>query len=647
MVDRHEAARMFGVSARTWGAWEQRGRVRCCGRNVEIPGTGTRQKLYPLEQLRQVLEEFQSPPPFPPIGFVDRHGACRMFGVAPSRWSTWEKEGRIRCGLLAAVPGKPGQQKIYPVDELRGLVEEFREVEPFPPPGFVGREEASRMFGVGIRTWVTWEGEGRITCGQSVRIPGKPGRCKLYPVEEVRRLAEEFSRRHCPYPDPDRPGCYRVPVVSRVHAGMEAIIDAESLPAVEGKRWNWSPGTREGEGVVVLAFGGTPKPPLHQVVMGVRGREFRMGHLNGDPLDCRRENLVVRTASEQKAAARKVASKGGRACSSRFKGVTRASPRQRWRASIVARGRVVPLGRFRSEVDAAAAYDAAARELYGAHARLNLPDPAEAERLRAAEPVEESGPFPPTGMVDRYDACRMFDISPRAWVEWERKGRIRCGEIHPLPNGKGGRCKLYPVRELERLREEFGRLGKPYLDPDRPGCYRVPLKSYLCHREAVIDAGDLPLVEGRNWNWSPREDGVGGGQVVLATVTGRNTPLARLVAGVTGAGQRVAHANGNSLDCRRENVLVKTIREQVHGNRKMATQRGRPCTSKYKGVCWCAERGKWIAQIKRDGQHRHLGRFNDEIAAAEAYDEAAREFFGKHAHLNFPDGIDAALEQAA
>jgi hypothetical protein len=32
-----------------------------------------------------------------------------------------------------------------------------------------------------------------------------------------------------------------------------------------------------------------------------------------------------------------------------------------------------------------------------------------------------------------------------------------------------------------------------------------------------------------------------------------------------------------------------------------------------------------------------LGRFADEIDAAEAYDEAARKFFGEHAWLNFPD----------
>ena len=34
-----------------------------------------------------------------------------------------------------------------------------------------------------------------------------------------------------------------------------------------------------------------------------------------------------------------------------------------------------------------------------------------------------------------------------------------------------------------------------------------------------------------------------------------------------------------------------------------------------------------------------------EIAAAQKYDQAARELFGEHARPNFPDGIDAWLEQ--
>ena len=58
-------------------------------------------------------------------------------------------------------------------------------------------------------------------------------------------------------------------------------------------------------------------------------------------------------------------------------------------------------------------------------------------------------------------------------------------------------------------------------------------------------------------------------------------------------------------------------------------------------------RGKDCESVgaKRDGVTCRLGCFRDELAAAQAYDEAARELFGEHAQLNFPDGIDAWPER--
>lgn len=59
-------------------------------------------------------------------------------------------------------------------------------------------------------------------------------------------------------------------------------------------------------------------------------------------------------------------------------------------------------------------------------------------------------------------------------------------------------------------------------------------------------------------------------------------------------------------------------------------------TSRYKGVSWNAQIGRWVAQIKTPVKHFHLGLYDDEQAAAEAYDSAAREHFGEFACVNFP-----------
>jgi hypothetical protein len=527
------------------------------------------------------------------------------------------------------------------------------------------------MFGVAIRTWTTWEQEGRVRGGRWAPCPGgKPGRCKVYAVADLLRLREEFRRLTEPYPDPDRPGCYRVPLAGHARR-REAIIDAEDLRLVEGRHWNWQSryddygrGAEEsaGEhGYVVLS--GARGVQLRRIILGVTDWRLRIRHANGNALDCRRENLVVLTIEEQARGVRKKKSVNGGAPSSRFKGVTWHARRQRWVVHIGKDGKSRNLGCFWNEITAAQAYDQAARELFGTHAWLNFPDSGPAPEACAAGQVAAAGQAdaddetdagridpstiiesPPPDAVRRHEAALLFDVSLTTWTTWEHDGRVRCGKWYRLQSG--GYRKVYSRAELLHLREEFRRLVEPYPDPDRPGCYRVPLASQVSRREAIIDAEDLPVVQGRNWNWDPRNDGTPG-CVILASATLPNTPLRRMILGLTGPEWRVSHANGDPLDCRRANLVVRTINEQVWGSRKMGTVSGRQYTSKFKGVSWDRGREKWVAQIRKDGKGRHLGRFGSETAAAEAYDQAARELFGPHARLNFPYATDTPVTRAA
>src|SRR6185436_19073658 len=106
-----------------------------------------------------------------------------------------------------------------------------------------------------------------------------------------------------PYPDPDRPGVYRLPLASDKHPGMEALIDAADLSLAEGKRWNWSGGRADGSGASVVIPGGGA---LARIIMGVADDPaLLVSHVNGDRLDCRRENLLVRTRSEVKRASKR------------------------------------------------------------------------------------------------------------------------------------------------------------------------------------------------------------------------------------------------------------------------------------------------------------------------------------------------------
>jgi hypothetical protein len=245
----------------------------------------------------------------------------------------------------------------------------------------------------------------------------------------------------------------------------------------------------------------------------------------------------------------------------------------------------------------------------------------------------------------------MLDVTLVTWYAWERQGRLPVKGYECERDG-GGRWALYHIEELNRRRDDIKRLRKPYQDAGRPGCYRVPLKSFVCYREAIIDEHSLALVEPYDWYWSPRQHGTGHGHVVLSTENASyppRTPLARVLTETVSAGMmtRVSHLNDDPFDCRRANLVVRTMQEQLFNCRKMRWRDGRKPSSKYKGVTWNEKLGKWAVYITKDRHQRYLGLFHDEIAAAEKYDEAARELFGEHARLNFPDGIDEALEREA
>lgn len=95
--------------------------------------------------------------------------------------------------------------------------------------------------------------------------------------------------------------------------------------------------------------------------------------------------------------------------------------------------------------------------------------------------------------------------------------------------------------------------------------------------------------------------------------------------------------------CAMENTRVAGNRrnkqtEQTHackngeGNRWRTT----PSSSRYRGVSWHTQTGRWKAQIKVHGKDINLGRHKSEEAAARAYDQAAINARGKEAQLNFP-----------
>jgi len=121
--------------------------------------------------------------------------------------------------------------------------------------------------------------------------------------------------------------------------------------------------------------GDRSKPLMHKLLTDWA----LVDHINGNGLDNRRENLREATRNQNMWNRRK-----GGATTSRFKGVSRyPQDHSRWIASIAVERRKHHLGIFANEVNAAIAYDTAARFHFGEFAALNFPEPGERGALAA------------------------------------------------------------------------------------------------------------------------------------------------------------------------------------------------------------------------------------------------------------------------
>ena len=174
-----------------------------------------------------------------------------------------------------------------------------------------------------------------------------------------------------------------IPLGGRKYPGRVALVDGDVDQLVMETAWtatvkNKNRSRGDDVWLVEYAVGRNKKHGLngfplnlylHRVVMGVTDPGIQIDHINRNGLDCRRPNL--RISSQQQNVFN---TRPHRDSSSKFKGVHWHSGAKRWRAFISHDGRHVHLGLFKSEIDAAVAYDNGAMELFVDFAYLNFPE---------------------------------------------------------------------------------------------------------------------------------------------------------------------------------------------------------------------------------------------------------------------------------
>ena len=116
----------------------------------------------------------------------------------------------------------------------------------------------------------------------------------------------------------------------------------------------------------------------------------------------------------------------------------------------------------------------------------------------------------------------------------------------------------------------------------------------------------------------------------------RTAYMHRDIMGVTDRKILVDHSDYNGLNNQRANLRIATKSENMRNRPKRSlNNEGKMPASKYKGVS--LDHGRWASEIHKNYKKIWLGRYDTEIEAARAYDEAAKEHHGEFAMLNFPN----------
>jgi hypothetical protein len=223
-------------------------------------------------------------------------------------------------------------------------------------------------------------------------------------------------------------------------------------------------------------------------------------------------------------------------------------------------------------------------------------------------------------ILKRCDNCHFS-----SWMLGPARPALTCKEQAGFASTR--RMVLLDASCANFLPSELAKLGPKAIRP-------IPLTR---GKFAIVDADDYYQLSKFRWSAIP------GGKTFYAAGShgGKRIQMHRMIMDAPGH-LVVDHIDHNGLNNCRSNLRLCTAAQNCCNKSIYICG-----ASKYKGVYWYKDRKKWSAKIKFNHKLYNLGYFADEITAAKAYDEKAKELHGEFACLNFPPEVISCADKAA
>lgn len=160
-------------------------------------------------------------------------------------------------------------------------------------------------------------------------------------------------------------------IKSKTHGEFKFIVDTEDYERLNKYKWS----VRHYRGSTYASRSGKRNVVkrehylLHREILGVKNKWEFIDHINGDTLDNRKQNLRVCDLQRNTWNSKKTSG-----TNSVFKGVSVIFLKigHKYKASIRNNGKTERIGEYKTEIEAAIAYDVRALELFGEFANINF-----------------------------------------------------------------------------------------------------------------------------------------------------------------------------------------------------------------------------------------------------------------------------------